>query len=205
VLRAFSVSYFIEAAHPTRYIVVDDVSVAFSLRKRYSDVILVGERQGIKIPGFDFGNSPTEILCQDFTGKTVVHTTTAGTKGLVRQPKTNLVAAGSFVNVSAIVRYVWNRGFDVVNIYCTANRGEGIGVEDHLFADYLKNELLGAYNDFAAVRCLIFEANSEAFSGTGFAPRTDLEHCLEADRFDSVLARTSSPLDSSLLELKRLN
>jgi 2-phosphosulfolactate phosphatase len=41
----------------------------------------MGERKGKKLPGFDYGNSPTEIQAIDFSGKTVIQTTSAGTQG----------------------------------------------------------------------------------------------------------------------------
>jgi len=41
----------------------------------------MGERKGKKLPGFDYGNSPTEIQAIDFSGKTVIQTTSAGTRG----------------------------------------------------------------------------------------------------------------------------
>ena len=101
VLRAFSVSYYIAANSPARYIAVDDVDRAFALREENPGSVLVGERQGITVPGFDYGNSPTEIIDQDFSGRTVIHTTTAGTKGLLAQKDGNEVVVGSFVNAGA--------------------------------------------------------------------------------------------------------
>lgn len=40
----------------------------------------MGERGGIMPEGFDYGNSPTEIEGIDFSGRTIVHTTSNGTK-----------------------------------------------------------------------------------------------------------------------------
>ena len=77
---------------------VDD---AFQLKSKYTNSVLVGERDEKKIPGFDFGNSPTEIIQADLHGKTVIHTTTAGTQGLINATRADLVLTGSFVNAAS--------------------------------------------------------------------------------------------------------
>ena len=82
VFRAFSVACYAVDAGAVRIIATSEVSEAFQLKKKYKNSVLVGERDEKKIEGFDFGNSPTEIIKADLTGKTVIHTTTAGTQGL---------------------------------------------------------------------------------------------------------------------------
>ena len=52
-------------------------------RSACPDALLVGERHARRLPGFDAGNSPTEVIALDVAGRTVVHTTHAGTQGLV--------------------------------------------------------------------------------------------------------------------------
>jgi 2-phosphosulfolactate phosphatase len=202
VFRAFSVSYFIAAQKPSRYLVVDDVDLAFELRDRTPGAVLVGERGGFKIAGFDFGNSPTEILAGDLSGKTVIHTTTAGTKGLARQPAENEVAAGSFVNARAIARYAVDRGLDEVNVYCTAERGNLHGEEDYLFADYLSALLTQDPTDFPAIRERLRAGSGKGFSEIGFAPESDFAHCMSLDRFDAVLRRFACPDEPRAFELK---
>lgn len=189
VFRAFSVSYYINAQRPEKYIVVDDVDLAFALRDKEANAILVGERQGIKIPGFDLGNSPTEILDCDLAGKTVIHTTTAGTKGLARQPKENAVVVGSFVNARAIANHVLRAGIETVSIYCTAPKGDPFGEEDYLFAEYLARLLNGEQPDFDSIVKRLKKSSGQRFSEMGFAPVSDFLLCMDLDRFDSLLTR----------------
>lgn len=189
VFRAFSVSYFINAQRPAKYIVVDDIDLAFALRDKETNAILVGERQGIKIPGFDLGNSPTEILAGNLAGRTVIHTTTAGTKGLARQPEENDVVVGSFVNARAIANHVLRTGIETVNIYCTAPTGDLFGEEDYLFAEYLAGLLKGEQPDFASIRQRLKRGSEQGFSEMGFAPVSDFRLCMDLDRFDALLAR----------------
>jgi len=204
VLRAFSVAYFIEKATPGKYIVVNDIEIAFDLKEKFKSVILIGERSGVKIPGFDFGNSPTEILNQNFSNHIVVHTTSAGTNGLIKQSRKNLVVVGSFVNFSSIVKYVLNNNIEIVNIYCTASRGDIFGLEDYLFAEHLRESLLSGFVEYDEIRTKIFDINKEGFSESGFAPRTDLLLCLDINKFDSLLTPVPCTLDNKLLELRKL-
>ena len=86
VFRAFSVACYAFDSGASRIIATDNISDAFVLKKKYKNSVLVGERDEKKIKGFDFGNSPTEIIKADPEGVTVIHTTTAGTNGLVNVP-----------------------------------------------------------------------------------------------------------------------
>jgi 2-phosphosulfolactate phosphatase len=189
VLRAFSVSYYIASARPDRYLVVESVDAAFRLRDLLPNPVLVGERMGVKVPGFDYGNSPTELLGADLRGKTVVHTTTFGTRGLVRQSAANEVVVGSFVNAQAIVGLVRARGIERVNVYCTATPGRANGEEDYAFAAYLDSALNGRDFDFAATVDRLRATTGAGFREDGFAPASDFELCMKLDRFDAVLAR----------------
>lgn len=204
VLRAFSVAYFIDAAKPDKYLVVDSVEAAFALRKELGNALLIGERGGVKIEGFDYGNSPTEILGRDFRGKVVVHTTTAGTKGLVAQKRGNEVVVGSFVNAGALIRHVRANRLERVNIYCTAPKGEVNGEEDYVFADYLEGMLLGRAVDFPAMVERLRTGTGRGFREGGFAPFSDFVHCMELDKFDVILRRMGEPGKGGALELERI-
>jgi 2-phosphosulfolactate phosphatase len=189
VFRAFSTAYHIAAARPERYVAVDDIDLAFSLRAELAPALVVGERGGLKIAGADFGNSPVELGGRDFRGMTVIHTTTAGTKGLLRQCGGGEVVVGSFVNRAALVRRLHRRRPEKVVLYCTAPRGDAYGREDYVFAAFLRDCLLGLPVDFAAVKENLRAGSLMAFGPGGFAPPGDFDACLDLDRFDSVLAR----------------
>src|SRR5262249_8057046 len=64
-------------------IVVKEVSEAYAYRCAHPETVLVGERGGLKVMGFDFGNSPTEIQRADVEGKCVTFTSTTGAQCLV--------------------------------------------------------------------------------------------------------------------------
>ena len=83
VFRAFTTAAVALANGAARIIMVDDLDTALSLRQQGVGRICMGERQGIKPAGFDFGNSPAEISGVRFDGETLIQTTTNGTRGIV--------------------------------------------------------------------------------------------------------------------------
>ena len=189
VFRAFSVSYYIADNKPQKYIAIDSVEEAFELKKQYKNVFLIGERNGIKIEGFDFGNSPTEIKGKNFSNHTIIHTTSAGTKGLLKQPINNLVVVGSFVNVNALIKYIRKNNINIVNIYCTANKNELFGEEDFYFAEYLAKRLKNESIDFKEIKKTLRKGSGKGFSKNGFAPYSDFKYCMKLSVFNNILVR----------------
>ena len=82
VFRAFTMEAYMMARGAEKVIPIGDCDLAYKLKQENPDIILAGERGGKILPGFDVGNSPWELLQIDVTGKTVVHTTSAGTQGI---------------------------------------------------------------------------------------------------------------------------
>ena len=69
VLRAFSVEAYIMSGGAEKIFPVADVDEARKLKEENPDFLLVGERNGYKLEGFDFGNSPTAASNFDFKGR----------------------------------------------------------------------------------------------------------------------------------------
>ncbi|GIS64690.1 MAG: hypothetical protein CM1200mP3_09380 [Chloroflexota bacterium] len=57
----------------------------------------MGEVGGQRPEGFDFGNSPKDILDADFEGKTIIQSTRAGTVGAVNAANSDVIYGGSLV------------------------------------------------------------------------------------------------------------
>jgi 2-phosphosulfolactate phosphatase len=115
-------------------------------RRRAADlaaesVLLGGERQGLRIDGFHLGNSPSEYTAQRVAGRTIVFTTTNGTKALLRCTAARRVWLGAFVNVSAVAqRLLAQRQVAPLHVVCAGTRG-AITAEDVLFAGALAEQL----------------------------------------------------------------
>ena len=189
VFRAFSTSCFIVENNPERIIPVSRVDEAFALRDEIENSIIIGERAGVKIDGFDYGNSPAQVRGLDFSGKTVIHTTTCGTRGLLNQIESNDVVTGSFVNCGAVVKYIRRRSPENVYLYCTAENNQIYGEEDYFFADFLKARLEGRFMDFEKIKKRLRAGSGAGFREGGFAPEHDFHCCMDLDRSDWVLKR----------------
>ena len=70
VFRAFSTACYVVRNGARQIIPVGDVDLAYKLREENPDYILMGERKGKMLAGFDYGNSPADIQNVDFSGKT---------------------------------------------------------------------------------------------------------------------------------------
>ena len=74
------------------------------LHKKHPEFILAGERRGIKLKGFDLGNSPLDFSPQKVKGKHIILTTTSGTKAIISSKKANFVFTGAFLNAEATAK-----------------------------------------------------------------------------------------------------
>lgn len=203
VFRAFTVAYYVWENNPDRYIITNSVDHALELKKRSHNPVLIGERDGVKVPGFDYGNSPTAIQDKDFSRCTVIHTTTAGTKGVLDQPAQNEVIVGSFVNKDAMLKYVSNKGIQTVNLFCTAP--PGWGDEDYLFAKHFRKLLLGEKSDFADIVEELRVGSGLRLLQSKTEPAADFDYSLQRNRFDAILTRKYIPDDNNALELVEID
>lgn len=193
VFRAFSVACYAVDAGAARIIATAEVSEAFQLKNRYKNSVLVGERDEKKIDGFDFGNSPTEIIKADLSGKTVIHTTTAGTLGLINATKSDTVLTGSFVNAGAIVKYIKSIDPGHVSLVAMGYRANVSAEEDLICAEMiaasLKNESFIPGN---RIPDLQNSSGSRFFNPVNieFSPPTDFFLCTMVNKFGFVLKAT---------------
>ena len=103
--------------------------------------LLGGERDGVVIDGFDFGNSPGDMTPGRVAGKTLFLTTTNGTQAIAAAAGAARRFVCGFVNLSATARVVIAAGLDVT-LLCSGTNGEPAG-EDELAAVALSDMLRG--------------------------------------------------------------
>ncbi len=87
------------------------------------DSLLGGERGGVKLEGFDFGNSPLEYAPEMIQGRTLAFTTTNGTRAIKRCADSDLLLVGCFLNASEIIRFLERENRDTY-ILCAGTRGK---------------------------------------------------------------------------------
>lgn len=190
VFRAFSTACYLIAAGAERIIPVEQVDEALHLKELLPDALLLGERNEQKVPGFDFGNSPTHILNANLGGRTIIMTTSSGTKGLMNARNAEELLSGSFVNSGSIIRYIQSKNPARVSLVCMGYEGMRPTQEDTFLAEYIKAKLKGQPTDFESIKSqlrtgdgarLLDPANHE------WSPASDFDLCLDLDRFDFVL------------------
>lgn len=115
---------------------------ALSARSGFHDpsVVLGGERMGRRIEGFDLGNSPSEYTRSVVSGKTIVFTTTNGTRVLYHAARAERVLVGCLANVDALCE-VLERDTRDVHIVCAGVQGE-FAAEDVLAAGAIASRLV---------------------------------------------------------------
>jgi 2-phosphosulfolactate phosphatase len=139
VLRASTTIAFALAAGAKEVIPCLHVGDAREFKRRLGDqVVLGGEREGVKIEGFDLGNSPREYVEHAVAGKSVVFTTTNGTRALQACMGAARVIVGSFVNLSMVCESV--RDDQRVHLLCAGTRDQ-ITREDVLVAGAMAEQL----------------------------------------------------------------
>jgi 2-phosphosulfolactate phosphatase len=115
--------------------------------------LLAGERQGLPIPGFDLGNSPGSCTPEICRGKTLVMTTTNGTRAILASLDAERVVVGSFPNFAATAQLL-HSDERRVHVVCAGTDGF-VSYEDSLlagaFARHLKDMGGTLMNDEAEI------------------------------------------------------
>jgi 2-phosphosulfolactate phosphatase len=121
VIRATSTICQALAAGYRRVFCVAAVDEARALRDALGEGVLGGERDAVRIPGFDLGNSPREYL--EPLAETLILSTTNGTRAVVAAAeRCERVLVASLLNLSAVVDAARDAGDDVV-VVCAGVQG----------------------------------------------------------------------------------
>jgi len=107
-------------------------SVEEALAYKEKGFLVGAERDGEQVEGFDFGNSPYSYMSEDIKGKTVVLTTTNGTKAIEISKNAYKVVVGAFINLDALSDWLISQERDVI-LLC-AGWKDRFNLEDTLFA-----------------------------------------------------------------------
>lgn len=191
VFRAFSLECYLTAAKAGRILPVGAKETAYALKEKHPEYVLVGERHGVILPGFDYGNSPSQVEHADIAGRTLIHTTSAGTQGIINASGAEKILTGSLVNAKAIARYIQKKGCEQVSLVCMGLEGRSPSPEDNLCGRYIRSILEGQPLDMEEeLKILRNQPQAEKFfrpDTQHIFPEKDYWMCVDVDRFDFVL------------------
>ena len=201
VLRATSTIAAVLNNGAKDIIPVDSVAECIKLGKQM-EVITAGERDGQIAEGLEYGNSPLTYPSSFIKGKTLVLTTTNGTKLLHMALKENAkaIVTGSFPNLSAVCNYLIEQKQNVI-LACAAWKDK-VNIEDTLFAGAVVNRIKEQFSvncDASKIAETLYdEAKEDLYEFmkikgashyhrlTNFGLEKDIRYCLTID-VDNVL------------------
>ena len=194
VLRASSVECHLHLVGAKKVFPQESVEETLKMKSENKDVIIFGEREGEKIKGFDFGNSPSEILknSEKIKDKVCYHNTTAGTQAFnkclhCKNVKEVLIASPN--NLSATIKYL-KKILGQKTICLVAAGDMGYCLEDFLVCKYVKSLLLGEKPELTMdqiIEKIKKTTGAKFFKNIPYYPSIDFEICFKLDVFDKIL------------------
>lgn len=152
ILRATTTMLTALANGATAVIPVSEIAAAIAIRQRQSDVLLAGERDGVRIVAaqtggvdFDLGNSPREFTPEHVRGRTIVTTTTNGTRALRAVAPAKTVLIGAFLNLRALATWIQQQPVESLLLVCSGTH-EQAALEDTLAAGALCDLIWSEYS-----------------------------------------------------------
>ncbi len=208
VFRAFSLEACLFARGARVIYASSSEDEARRLKAENPDALLIGERGGKILPGFDYGNSPSQTEDAPVQGRVVIHTTSAGTQGLAAAASdASEIVTVSLLNASAIARYIRRKNPDHLSLVAMGWSGKDRAPEDTLCARYiiscLENEQLDLEKEIAVVRNhpegkkFFDPAQQEVF------PEKDYWICTTFDAYDFVI--TARALGNGIFLMERVD
>jgi 2-phosphosulfolactate phosphatase len=194
VIRAFTTAAFAFAGHVREIVLTAGVDEAFALRDRLPGALLIGEVDGFPPPGFDFGNSPSELRGTDLRDRVLVQRTSAGTQAAVRCAHAAPLLLASFPIAAATARHLL--ACSPADVTLVASGAEG---EDEACAHHLEALLRGERPDpgcleqarAAGLRRLAEPGIEQSTTAAQRASwRADIDCCVALDRFDFAIEVT---------------
>jgi 2-phosphosulfolactate phosphatase len=194
VFRAFTCTPLLFSLGIEKSILVSTPQQAFALKKQDKDLLLIGEVGGIRIDGFDLGNSPSAILGQEasrFKGRTVVQRTSSGVQGvLAALDVAEEVLPASYNIARATANYILSKRPAHVSLVAMGWDLKEPAPEDEWCARYIAH-LLGQseYNYNQALREILSAKTALRFlrADQPDFPAADPVICLQPDIYDFAL------------------
>lgn len=191
VLRSFSTAAYAFAGGASEIYAVETIAEAHRIKDSLPQALTTGAvGGGDPVLGFDFGNSPTALHGINLAGKTLIQSTAAGVRGLIRFGHARALFAGSLVCASATVKAIQALQPQEVVFVITGKWVDRDGDEDVACADYLEALLHGESPDPLPFAQRVRDSDFGRKFVTGNFPNllsSDLKLCSEPDRFNFAI------------------
>lgn len=190
VFRAYTFECWAYARGAVRIYPLASLEAAEAWKADHPRWLLAGERHGRPGEGFDFGNSPAQLETVDLQGRTVIHTTSAGTQGIEAAVHADRILPASLVNAAATARYIQKLNPQRVSLVCMGFENTRPTEEDTLCAEYIRSLLLGQPLDVRGAIPALREGPGARFfvpEDQSFAPSRDFDLCTDVDKFPFAL------------------
>ncbi len=197
VLRATTTTLFALASGAEKVVPLLDVNEALQRKADAppGSVVLGGERRGVRIDGFDLGNSPESFSPEVVNGKTVLFTTTNGTVAMHAARFAEPIFLACLANAAAVVETLSR--FDRISIVCAGTDGEP--TEEDLFAAGCLTERLQRHSGYAFRLNVQATTAMELWSRSFSLARVVGEEKIPVEALAQVLRRSRG--GSNLMEL----
>ncbi len=189
VLRATStIAQALDSGY-RRVLCCAEIEEARALKAWLPGSLVGGERNAVRIPGFDIGASPREFL--EARAETLILSTTNGTRAILAAAGAcEVVLLGSLLNLEAVAAAAMRRGEDVT-VSCAGFKG-GFALDDAYCAGRIVQLLPGERSDAASAAELIarsFSSSSEGLNARTYGPpglEDDIAWCARESVLDIV-------------------
>jgi 2-phosphosulfolactate phosphatase len=210
ILRATSTMMTALGNGATALIPVEEVEEAIQLKWERPELLLAGERDGVRIRSegqnpmtFDLGNSPREFMRGAVEGRTIVITTTNGTRALLACSAAPVVFVAAFLNLSATCDRIVAGVPTELLLVCGGTYNEAayedilcagavIDVLEQKLAIQLADSALLAWKAYRLEKPDLTDALKQSRNGRRLLEqpdlRDDVEFCAQRDRF-AIVAR----------------
>lgn len=191
------------------YLTIEGTLEAASRLQR-DNYILGGERRAVKIDGFDLSNSPLEYTESVVKNKTVLLTTTNGTRTLMESLSAKRIFIGAMINAKAVAKKLVEINEDVIII--NAGTNGNFSMDDYICSGYIINQMLSYNNeleltDIARTANIIYKGNEDIITYVKLATHysvmkslgldDDIQYCVKKSIIDIVPEYIYHPNETS--------
>lgn len=189
VFRASSTAAHVLDRYPASYVLAKSSDTIIRILPEHKNPLLIGKPEKGANLKYHIPNSPTRVLEHKITGRTILHRTNAGAKGLLLAKNADVVLLAGFVNASATAKYIKKLLNAKILIVPMGHEGTTRSLEDELCGRYIESLINGNTINLGQFLPELKQGPGKYFFNEDQQqyPRSDFDLCLELNRFNFVI------------------